>query len=101
MSRNNQCPCRRCTIRSLMGPAILITLGVLFLLAQLPGDVLDFHNTWPIILVVIGAISLASATASTEGHLQAQPNPPMPPRPQAAPPPPPAAPSNPPSEPEQ
>ncbi len=49
--------------------AILITLGVLFLLDQWRGDYLSFHNTWPVLLLVIGAIKLGEATASNEGHV--------------------------------
>ena len=45
---------------SLMGPVILITLGVMFLLAQfLPS--LEIHKTWPAILIVIGVIKLLNA----------------------------------------
>ena len=68
MSDRVRCNCRRCMIRSLMGPAIIITIGVLFLLDQMRGGYLSFGNTFPVILIVIGAISLASNLASTEGH---------------------------------
>lgn len=68
MSDRVRCNCPRCMIRSLMGPAVIITVGVLFLLDQVRGGYLDFWNTWPVILVVIGAISLASNLASTERH---------------------------------
>ena len=38
---------------SIMGGVILITLGILFLLANLvPG--LDFGDLWPVLLLVIG-----------------------------------------------
>jgi len=69
MSDRVRCNCRRCIIRSLMGPAIIITVGVLFLLDQVRGGYLSFGNTFPVILIVIGAISLASNLASTEGHI--------------------------------
>ena len=85
MSTRTQCPCRRCTIRGLMGPAIVITVGVLFLLDQMRGGYFDFNRTFPIILIVIGAISLASSVASTEGHIS---GPVPPPPPGTAPPPP-------------
>jgi cell wall-active antibiotic response 4TMS protein YvqF len=52
-----------------MGPAVLITIGVLFLLDQTRGGYLSFGNTWPVILVVIGIVSLASALSSMEGHI--------------------------------
>ena len=66
---SNRCNCRRCTARSLMGPAIVITIGLLFLLSEMRGGYLDFGNTWPIILLVIGALQLVSALSSTEGHI--------------------------------
>jgi len=69
MSDRIRCSCRRCTIRSLMGPAIIITIGVLFLLSEVRGGYLDFSNTYPVILIVIGAVSLAAALAPTEGHV--------------------------------
>ncbi len=61
------CPCARCRSRGLMGPAILITLGVLFLIPQFVHR-LDFGDLWPIILIVIGAVKLFEYGASTEGH---------------------------------
>jgi len=69
MSNRVHCSCQRCTIRGLMGPVIIVTIGVLFLLAELRGGFFDFGNTYPVILIVIGLISLASALASSEGHV--------------------------------
>jgi len=69
MSDRIRCSCRRCTIRSLMGPAIVITIGVLLLLSQMRGEFFDFWDTSPIILIVIGAVSLAAALSPTEGHV--------------------------------
>ena len=68
MSDRIRCNCRRCTIRSLMGPAVIITVGVLFLLEQTRSG-FSFGQTWPVILVVIGIISLASAMAPMNGHI--------------------------------
>jgi hypothetical protein len=82
MSDNPRCQCPRCKIRSLLGPAVIVTVGVLFLLQQMRGGYLDFGNTYPVILVVIGAILLASALAPMDGHIvtNAQPaNPGAPP----------------------
>ncbi len=61
------CPCARCRFSGLMGPAILITIGVLFLVPQFVHR-LDFGDLWPIILIVIGAVKLFEYGASTEGH---------------------------------
>ena len=69
MSDRIRCSCRRCTCRSLIGPAVVITLGVLFLLDQMRGGYFSFSDTWPVILVVIGAVNLACALAPMEGHL--------------------------------
>lgn len=68
MSDHIRCRCRRCTIRSLMGPAALITVGILFLLDQTHSG-FSFRQTWPVILVVLGVISLASALAPMDGHI--------------------------------
>jgi hypothetical protein len=79
---NSRCKCPRCTIRSLRGPAVLITLGILFLLDQMHGDFLNFRHTWPVILLVLGAMSLACSVAPMDGHVEpvnANPPPPMPP----------------------
>lgn len=78
MSDRVGCNCRRCMIRGLMGPAVIITVGVLFLLDQVRGGYFSFGNTFPVILIVIGAISLASALAPTDGHISG-PLPPAPP----------------------
>jgi hypothetical protein len=55
---------------------VIITVGVLFLLQQARGGYFDFGNTYPVILVVIGAILLASALAPMEGHSSSSPVPP-------------------------
>ena len=54
MSDRVRCNCQQCAIRGLMGPAILVTLGILFLLDQLRGGYFSFGNTFPVILIVIG-----------------------------------------------
>jgi membrane-bound ClpP family serine protease len=65
----SRCSCSRCTIRGLMGPAVVITIGVLFLLQGMRHGSFDVSNTYPVILIVIGAVSLASALAPTDGHI--------------------------------
>src|SRR5438445_7971692 len=52
MATATRCKCARCTCRALMGPAVLITIGVLFLLGQVRGDLGFFEKTksprtWP------------------------------------------------------
>jgi hypothetical protein len=69
MSTQPRCTCSRCTIRGLMGPAVITTLGILFLLSELQHGMLSFGRTFPIILIVIGAINLASAVAPMDGHI--------------------------------
>jgi hypothetical protein len=60
------CVCERCRTRKLMGPAVLVTLGVLFLLDTVGR--IEFHRTWPAILLVIGIVKLMQSNASSEGH---------------------------------
>jgi hypothetical protein len=62
-----RCRCQRCMIRGLMGPVILITIGALFLVGR-ENWMWGFHRTWPVILLVIGALKLGEALASTDGH---------------------------------
>jgi hypothetical protein len=80
------CPCDRCRTRRIMGPAIVLTIGILFQLQTL--DVVDFDRTWPAILLVVGIVKLIQSNASSEGHVGS-----LPPGPPSAAPPPPSAPS--------
>jgi len=52
-----------------MGPAVIITVGVLFLLDQMRGGNFSFSDTYPVILIVIGVISLAAAASPADGHV--------------------------------
>jgi hypothetical protein len=83
------CVCEHCRTRKLMGPAILVTLGVLFLLDNVSG--VEFHRTWLAILLVIGVVKLLQSNASSEGHIGPLP-PVMPPGVTPSVPPPPAPP---------
>lgn len=78
MSGQVRCHCQSCTIRGLMWPAILITAGILFLLGQLLGGPFEFGNTYPVILLVVGLLLLASSLVSREGHVDIA-SPPAPP----------------------
>jgi hypothetical protein len=71
-----------------MGPAIITTLGILFLLSELQDGMLSFGHTFPIILIVIGAINLASAVAPMDGHIGTPVPPFVPPAPASGTPPP-------------
>lgn len=66
--RNRSCSCPRCRARGLTGGAILVTLGVLFLLEEY--RIAPFDDTWPVLLIVIGLLSFAARNASTAGHIQ-------------------------------
>lgn len=89
---NPYCSCPRCRAHGYMGPAVLITLGVLFLLAQVSSTYwLNFDRTWPALLIVIGLVSFLKHSASANGHVQREYVPPpaavaYPPRPATPPP---------------
>jgi cell wall-active antibiotic response 4TMS protein YvqF/B-box zinc finger protein len=70
------CQCAHCRSARLMGPAVVMTLGVLFLFGSL-GRV-GFGRTWPILLLVIGGVKLFQSSASREGHLTLPPSGPPP-----------------------
>jgi hypothetical protein len=61
------CQCAHCRARRIRGPVVLMTIGVLFLLENL--HVAGFGRTWPVILLVVGAVKLLQGNASTEGHI--------------------------------
>lgn len=64
---NPACSCGRCSTRGLMGPAVLVTLGLLFLMENMSDYPLQ--RTWPIMLIVIGAIKLARYVIPDSGHV--------------------------------
>jgi len=51
-----------------MGAAVLITLGVLFLLDSY--HVIGFDQGFPALLLVIGGVLLVARTGSTQSHIQ-------------------------------
>jgi Domain of unknown function (DUF5668)/B-box zinc finger len=70
----------------LMGPAMLLTIGTLFLVERLDGP--GFHRTWPLILLVAGGVKLferssgnADGYAACGGVANLPPQPPAPPNP--------------------
>jgi hypothetical protein len=83
------CGCGRCITRCLMGPAMVLTTGILFLLDSM--DIAGLHRTWPAWLLVVGVVKLLQSSASSAGHVA-----PLPPAvPGVAPPQPPPPPSDP------
>jgi hypothetical protein len=63
----NACGCARCRMRALMGPVLLITIGVIFLFGRFTPC--GFERLWPVILLVAGGVLLAQSTASSSGHM--------------------------------
>lgn len=66
--RNRRCSCARCRAHGLMGAAVLVTLGVLFLLDS--NGIVWFRQSWPVLLLVIGIVIFFGRTGSTENHVQ-------------------------------
>jgi hypothetical protein len=69
------CQCDRCRMRKIMAPAMVFTVGMLFLLQSL--NVVSFDRTWPALLLVVGVVKLLQSNASSAGHRG--PVPPLPP----------------------
>lgn len=88
---NRTCTCGRCRTRWLMGPAMVLTTGVLLLLHSM--GIADLGRTWPAWLLVAGVVKLLQSSSSSQGHIG--PLPPGPPP--SAPPPQPTPPSSDPS----
>jgi hypothetical protein len=78
-------------MRKIMGPAMLVTIGTLFLLQSL--NVASFDRTWPAILLLVGVVKLLQSNASSAGHVGPLLG--APPAVGPIPPPPPAPPSDP------
>ena len=70
---------------------MLLTIGTLFLLENL--HVASFGRTWPVILLVVGAVKLLQGNASQEGHIRPLGPDTFPPGGPVAPPPPPPPPA--------
>lgn len=61
-----RCQCMHCRIRGLIGPVMLITIGVLFLIGEYTHY--GFGQLWPVLLIVGGILALIQSTASRDGH---------------------------------
>lgn len=66
-NRRSSCACQRCSTRGLMGPAVLVTLGTMFLLDSF--GVVSFDRLLPLLLIVIGGVLLLRQRSTTEGHV--------------------------------
>src|SRR5215471_11956430 len=67
---NPSCGCARCRAHGFIGPAVLITIGVLFLLDQMTHIYwMNFGRTWPALLIVMGLVMFLQHNASTAGHI--------------------------------
>ena len=61
------CSCGRCSTRWLMGPAMVLTTGILFLFHTM--DIADLDRTWPAWILVVGIVKLVQSSASSAGHV--------------------------------
>jgi hypothetical protein len=81
------CGCGRCSTRWLMGPAMVLTTGILFLFHTM--NIANLDRTWPAWILVVGVVKLLQSSASSAGHVG-----PLPPGPAAAAPPSPPPPAS-------
>lgn len=63
---NPACRCGRCSSRGWMTPVLLVTLGVLFLLANRAEY--PVARTWPVLLIVIGATKVTQYLMPDHAH---------------------------------
>jgi len=61
-----RCPCANCRVRGLIGPVMLITIGVIFLVGEYTRY--GFGELWPVLLIVGGVLAVCQSMASREGH---------------------------------
>ena len=61
------CPCMRCRTRYITGPAMIFTVGFLGLLDAT--NLIHWHSSWPLFLIVLGAVRVIQMSASSEGHI--------------------------------
>jgi hypothetical protein len=82
--QNKYCPCTRCRMNKMMLPIVLVTLGLMLLIDNLPGANMRGGTILAIMLITFGAVRLLQSSASVEGHrppgeLPAAAIPPVPP----------------------
>jgi len=61
-----RCSCARCRMHGLMGPVMIITIGVIFLLSEYTRY--GIGSLWPLFLIVVGVFRLAESMMSNSGH---------------------------------
>jgi drug/metabolite transporter (DMT)-like permease len=61
-----RCACARCRVRGLMGPVMLIAVGLIFLVGEYTSY--DMGQLWPVLLIVAGVVLFAQTVASRAGH---------------------------------
>jgi|GEM_PF-701447 len=69
---NPACSCSRCSTRGLMGSAVLVSLGLLFLLANISDY--PFERTWPVLLMVVGTVKVIRYFTTDKVHINAAPH---------------------------
>jgi|tagenome__1003787_1003787.scaffolds.fasta_scaffold17344742_2 hypothetical protein len=62
--------------RGLMGPAMLVTFGVLALLHEF--NIAHFHYTWPVLLIVAGLVKVLQNSGAAQPNLYQPPMAPPP-----------------------
>jgi hypothetical protein len=67
---NKFCPCTRCRLNKMMFPIVLVTLGTMMLIDNLPYINLRGGTILAVMLITFGAVRLLQSSASTEGHRQ-------------------------------
>jgi hypothetical protein len=67
-SIRQRCPCMHCRVRGLVGPVMLITIGVIFLIGE--HTRYGFGELWPVLLIVGGVLAFCQSMASREGHIR-------------------------------
>jgi len=67
MSHSQRCRCARCRFHSMLGPIMMITIGMLFL-AQYYTPY-GFGDLWPVILIVVGLWKVLGSFIPSEGHV--------------------------------
>jgi hypothetical protein len=68
--QNKYCPCTRCRLNKMMLPIVLVTLGSMTLIDNLPVVHMRGGTILAVLLITFGAVRLLQSSASTEGHRQ-------------------------------